>query len=213
LGATRVTGAADKFKEADMKGTATIVAAAVASLFSLSATAQTAGSEVQRDVNQQQRIEQGLKSGSLTTREASRLEAGEARIDRMEANAMKDGKLSPAEKARIQRAQNQESRDINRLENNAARGNPNSPSSQRMQADVQRNVNQERRIERGIQSGQLTNREAGKLERGQARVDRAEARAGADGRVSANEQRRIQKGENRQSKRIYREKHDAQKRR
>ena len=125
---------------------------------------------------------------------------------------MKDGKLSPAEKARIQRAQNQESRQINRLENNAARGNPNSASSQRMQADVQRNVNQERRIEQGVQSGQLTNREAGRLERGQARVDRAEARAGANGRVSANEQQRIQKAENKQSRRIYREKHDAQKR-
>jgi hypothetical protein len=195
-----------------MKARATVIAAAVAGLFSISAGAQTAGSEVQRDLNQQQRIEQGLKSGSLNTREASKLQAGESRIDRMEGNAMKDGKLSPAEKARIQRAQNQESRQINRLESNSARGNPNSASSQRMQADVQRNVNQERRIEQGVKSGQLTNREAGKLEAGQSRVDRAEARAGANGRVSANEQRRIQNAENQQSKRIYKQKHDAQKR-
>src|SRR5438309_7805579 len=195
-----------------MKTAATVIAVAVAGLFSVAASAQTAGTEVQRDVNQQQRVEQGLKSGSLNTREASQLERGEARIERMESNAAKDGTLSPAEKARIQRAQNQESRQINRLENNAARGNPNSASSQRMQADVQRNVNQERRIEQGVQSGQLTNREAGRLERGQARVDRAEARAGANGRVSANEQQRIQKAENKQSRPIYREKHDAQKR-
>ena len=195
-----------------MRATATIIAGAVAGLFSLAATAQTTGSEVQRDLNQQQRIEQGLKSGSLNTREASKLEAGESRIDRMEANAEKDGKLSPAEKARIQRAQNQESREINKLESNSAKGNPNSASSQRMQADVQRNVNQERRVEQGVKSGQLTNREVGKLEAGQARVDRAEARAGANGRVSANEQQRIQKAENKQSKRIYKEKHDAQKR-
>ena len=196
-----------------MKTAATVIAVAVAGMFSVAASAQTAGSEVQRDVNQQQRIEQGLKSGSLNTGEAAKLERGEARIDRMESNATKDGKLSPAEKARIQRAQNQESRQINRLESNTARGNPNSASSQRMQADVQRNVNQERRIEQGVQSGRLTNREAGRLERGQARVDRAEARAGADGHVGAGEQRRIQKQENWQSKRIYREKHDAQTRR
>jgi hypothetical protein len=196
-----------------MKATATIVAGAVAGLFSIAAGAQTTATEVQRDVNQQQRIEQGLKSGSLNTREASQLERGESRIDRMESNAEKDGKLSPAEKARIQRAQNQESRRINQLENNAAKGNPNSASSQRMQADVQRNVNQESRIEQGVKSGQLTNREVGNLERGQARVDRAEAHAGANGRVSANEQQRIQKAENKQSKRIYHEKHDAQKRR
>lgn len=195
-----------------MKTATTAIAAAIAGLFSITAAAQTAGSEVQRDVNQQQRIEQGLKSGSLNTREASKLEQGEARIDRMESNAMKDGKLTPAEKARIQRAQNQESRQINRLESNAATGNPNSVSSQRMQADVQRNVNQERRIEQGIQSGQLTNREAGRLERGQARVDRTEARSGANGRVGPREQQRVQKAENRQSRRIYREKHDAQKR-
>src|SRR5437879_13111023 len=125
-----------------MKTAATVIAVAVAGLFSAAASAQTAGSEVQRDVNQQQRIEQGLKSGSLTTREASQLERGEGRIDRMESNALKDGKLSPAEKARIERAQNRESRDINRLESNNRTGNPNSPSSQRMQADVQRNVNQ-----------------------------------------------------------------------
>jgi len=193
-----------------MKATGTVVAVAVGCLFSMAANAQTAGSEVQRDLNQQQRIEQGLKSGSLNTREASRLEGGEARIDRMESNAMKDGKLSPAEKARIQRAQNQESRDINRLESNAGKGNPNSASSQRMQADVQRNVNQQQRIEQGVKSGQLTNREVGKLEGGQARVDRAEARAGANGHVGKREQQGIQKAENQQSKRIYRQKHDAQ---
>jgi hypothetical protein len=196
-----------------MKAAATVIAVAVAGLFSAAASAQTAGSEVQRDVNQQRRIEQGLKSGSLNTREASQLEKGEARIEHMESNALKDGKLSPAEKARIQRAQNQESRQINRLENNAARGNPNSASSQRMQADVQRNVNQQQRIEQGIQSGQLTNREAAKLEGGQARVNRAEARAGADGKVGSNEQQRIQQAETPQSKRIYHEKHDAQTRR
>jgi hypothetical protein len=196
-----------------MKATATVVAAAVAALFSIAAGAQTTGSEVQRDVNQQRRIEQGLKSGSLNTREASKLESEQSRIDRMQSNAEKDGKLSPAEKARIQRAQNQESRDINRLESNSARGNPNSASSQRMQADVQRNINQQQRIEQGVKSGQLTNREVGKLEGGQSRVTRDEARAGANGHVSASEQQRIQRDENRQSKGIYKQKHDKQTRR
>jgi len=195
-----------------VKTAVTAVAALAASLFTMAVSAQTAGSEVQRDVNQQQRVEQGLRSGSLNTREASKLEQGEARIDRMESNAMKDGSLSPAEKARIRRAQNQESRDINRLESNAAKGNPKSASSQRMQADVQRSINQQARIEQGIKSGQLTKRETGKLEGGQSNMSRAEARAGADGHLGKGEQQRIQKAENQQSKRIYRQKHDAQKR-
>src|SRR5436853_327291 len=75
---------------------------------------------------------------------------------------------------------------------------------------VQRDVNQQQRIEQGLQSGQLTTREAGKLERGQARDSALQARAGADGNVDAREQNRIQKNENRQSRRIHREKHDAQ---
>lgn len=170
--------------------------------------AQTVGSEVQRDINQENRIEQGLNSGQLSTGEAARLERGEARIDRMESKALKDGNLSPEEAARIQRAQNQESAAINRLKHNDVTGNPNSASSQRMQADVQRNINQQNRIEQGVQSGQLTNKESSQLERGQARIDRAEARAGADGHVSAQEQGRIQHKENVQSRHIYRDKHN-----
>lgn len=174
--------------------------------------AQSVGSEVQRDINQETRVEQGLKSGQLSTGEAARLERGEARIDRMESKALKDGKLSSAEAARIQRAQNQESGAINRLKHNEVTGNPNSASSQRMQGDVQRNINQQNRIEQGVQSGQLTNREASRLERGQARVNRAEARAGADGHVNAREQARIQHRENMQSQHIFRDKHNGRQR-
>ena len=92
----------------------------------------------------------------------------------------------------------------------AATGNPQSASSQRMQADVQRNVNQEQRIENGIQNGSVTNREAAKLEHGQARVEHKEARAGRDGHVGAAEQANIQHAENHQSRRIFKQKHDAQ---
>ena len=75
---------------------------------------------------------------------------------------------------------------------------------------VQRDLNQQERIEQGVKSGSLTTREAAKLERGQARDSRLEARAGADGKVGPREQRRIQKSENRESRKIRREKHDAQ---
>src|SRR5256714_9804017 len=166
-------------KDIEMKLKLTAIAAA---LFCGSAFAQTG--TVQRDVNQQERIEQGLKSGQLTTREASRLEREEAKVERDQARALRDGTLSPAEQARLAREQNKVSRDIYREKHDAQTGDPNSASSQRMQADVQRNINQQQRIEQGVQSGSLTTREAGKLERGQANVDRREARAGADGQVS-----------------------------
>ena len=184
------------------------IAAAIGALFSGAAMAQQG--TVQRDVNQQERIEQGLKSGQLTTGEAAKLEREQSKIQRDQSRAMKDGTLSPAEKARLAREQNRASRDITRQTHDAQTGNPNSASSRRMQADVQRNANQQQRIESGVKSGQLTNRETAHLERGESRVAGREARAGADGRVGAGEQARIQKSENRESRRIKRQKHDAQ---
>jgi hypothetical protein len=61
---------------------------------------------VQRDINQKSPIEQGLKSGQLSTGEVAKLERGEARIDRMGENALKDGTLWQQEADRINRAQN-----------------------------------------------------------------------------------------------------------
>ncbi|HLX23573.1 MAG TPA: hypothetical protein VKR38_09535 [Usitatibacter sp.] len=182
----------------------------VAAFFAIgSASAQTTGTEVQRNVDQQQRIENGLQSGQLSTKETSQLEKGEQHIDKMEANANKNGGPTPQQAAAIQKAQNRESAAIYRDKHNAVTGNPNSASSQRMQADVQRNVNQQQRIENGVKSGQLTNKETGKLERGQAHVNGAEANAGANGHVGANEQKNIQARENHQSKKVYNKKHNA----
>lgn len=174
------------------------------------AQAQTAASTVQRNINQESRIEQGLQSGALNTREAAKLQREEARVNQMQAHALKDGQLTDAEKARLSTAQNKVSQDIHDAKHNGVTGNPNSASSQRMQADVQRNIHQQQRIENGVQNGSLTNREVARLERGQARVSRKEARAGVDGHVGAAEQARIQRSENRQGQRIYKEKHDAQ---
>jgi uncharacterized membrane protein YebE (DUF533 family) len=181
---------------------------AVSAALATSAFAQNTQEVIQRDVNQEKRIEQGLKSGTLTTKEAGKLEREETRINRMESKALSDGKLTDAEKRRIEQEQNKVSKDIYREKHDAQTGNPGSVSSKRMQADVQRNINQQERIEQGVKSGELTNREAGNLERGQARVDRKEARAAADGHVSGAEQRGIQNAENRQSKKIFREKHN-----
>lgn len=179
------------------------------SILGSAAFAQAVPADQQRDVNQQERIEQGLKDGQLSTKEAGRLERGQQHIDHMEAHDLKNGSISPAEQARLNAAQNRQSQAIYNDKHNAVTGNPNSASSQRMQTDVQRNVNQQQRIANGINNGSLTNREAGSLERGQAHVDRKEANAAASGHVGAGEQRNIQRSENHQSNRIYNKKHNA----
>ena len=188
-----------------MKISATL-ALLLAGSVAIPALAQTAATEVQRNTNQQQRIEQGLQSGALNTREAGQLERQQSHVDTMEKNALKDGTLSPAEQSRIQAAQNKTSAAIAADKHNAKLGNPASKSSQRMQADVQRNVNQQARIEQGVASGKLSNGQVASLERGQAHVNHAEAHAAANGHVGAVEQATVQGKENTQSARIYHKK-------
>lgn len=184
----------------------------VAGLLTAPAFAQTAATEVQRDVNQQTRIEAGLKSGQLNTTEAAKLEREQARIVKVEQGALKDGKLSKREQRKIDRMQDSASAEIYGQKHDAQTGNPNAPSNQRMQAAVQRDVNQQTRIENGIKSGELTNHEVARLEKGEARIAHKEAAAARDGHVGKAEQRQIQHAESRESKRIYRQKHDRQQR-
>ncbi len=182
----------------------------LAGLLTDSVFAQSVSGDVQRNVNQQARIEDGLKTGQLTTKEAGKLEREEAAVAREEHKALKDGKLNQQEKSKLTRMQDKASADIYAEKHDAQVGNPKSVSSKRMQADVQRNVNQQQRVENGIKSGELTNHEVAKLEKGQARVDHKEALAAKNGHVGAAEQRNIQHAENHRSKKIHKEKTDDQ---
>lgn len=65
-------------------------------------------------------------------------------------------------------------------------------------------------MERGVASGQLTNRETRRLERQQARVAKAETVAKSDGNVSHAERRHLARTQNHGSREIARENHDAQ---
>lgn len=72
----------------------------------------------QRQINQQNRIDQGVQTGSLTPAEAARLERGQARIQNMEDQAKADGVVTPGERQRIQKAQNAQSRQIAKNKHN-----------------------------------------------------------------------------------------------
>ncbi len=68
----------------------------------------------QRQMNQEQRIDQGIAGGQLNRQEATRLDRQQDRIDRMEDRAKADGVMTRKERARIGAAQNRASRDIAR---------------------------------------------------------------------------------------------------
>lgn len=100
--------------------------AGTALLLTLTAGAQAApwGSRYdnidRRQYNQQQRIQDGIRSGRLTPREARDLERREAAL-RYQENMMRRNGLNPMERARLQREQDQLSRDISRQLNDRQR--------------------------------------------------------------------------------------------
>ncbi len=70
---------------------------------------------------------------------------------------------------------------------------------------------QQARIDQGVASGQLNQKETARLEKGQARVNQAEANAKADGTVMRSEWKKLDRMQDKQSRRIKHQKHDAQK--
>lgn len=74
----------------------------------------------------------------------------------------------------------------------------------------QRQYNQDQRIERGYQRGDITPREARRLELEQRRIDRMQRRAMADGRMTRRERREIEVAQNRLNRMIRHERRDAQ---
>lgn len=73
-----------------------------------------------------------------------------------------------------------------------------------------REVRQENRINRGAESGELTRHESQRLERGQNKIDRYQQKAVADGELSAKEKIKLERMQDRQSRKIYIQKHDHQ---
>lgn len=71
-----------------------------------------------------------------------------------------------------------------------------------------RQQNQAKRIYHGVANGSLTYRETGQLVRGHARIKVQERRYKRDGVVTRRERRNLHRAQNRQSRRIYRRKHN-----
>ena len=167
----------------------------------------------QRMQNQEQRIDQGVKSGALTPKETGRLEAEQAKIRQTEQRMKSDGQLTPNERQKLNNMQDRSSQQIYNQKHDAqtanvgqggAGVNVNDPNIQ------QRMQNQERRIQQGVNSGALTPKEAGKLEAREAKIKQDEARMKSDGQLTAKERKKLNKELDNASDRIYKQKHDRQ---
>ena len=96
-----------------LKTAVVAVAAAFAVLPALAQTTSTPRVD-QRQVNQERRIQEGVRSGQLTDKEAARLEKGQARVQKAEDKAVADGKVTARERAHLEKMQDRQSRHIAR---------------------------------------------------------------------------------------------------
>ena len=70
--------------------------------------------------------------------------------------------------------------------------------------------NQQKRIDQGVASGQLTAKETQRLDKRDAKLAANTAAAKADGTVTKAERRKLRREAERNSKAIYKQKHDKQ---
>lgn len=73
----------------------------------------------------------------------------------------------------------------------------------------QRQENQQKRIDNGVKSGALTAKETNNLDKREAKLEADKEAAKADGKVTAKERKKLKREENRDSKAIYKKKHNA----
>jgi opacity protein-like surface antigen len=72
-----------------------------------------------------------------------------------------------------------------------------------------RAADQQKRIDAGVASGQLTAKETNNLDKREAKLNTDITAAKADGKVTAAERAKLTKEENRNSKKIFKKKHNA----
>jgi uncharacterized membrane protein YebE (DUF533 family) len=99
---------------------AALAVAGLAAAFGAAAQTQTSGAD-QRQANQQARIDQGKATGALSKREATRVQAGQAKVAGMKQAAAADGRVTRAERQAIQKEQNKQSRRIYRQKHDGNR--------------------------------------------------------------------------------------------
>ncbi len=181
---------------------------ALAQTTSTTPSAPTAQTIQQRKENQQDRISQGVQSGELTAGETKNLETKEADINKEEHQMANEngGKLTTADKEKITQQQNQLSKQIYRDKHNAAEQNPDPKSEV-----GKREENQQDRIAQGVKSGQLTAGEAAHLENNEQKINQEVKadRAANGGKLTSQERKQVNQQLNRESKQIYRAKHNG----
>ena len=84
------------------------------------------------------------------------------------------------------------------------------PAQERTPSINRREHRQKERLTQGVQSGELTHKEAKGLAKEQAKIHAEERVAKSDGKVTKAERAKIQHDQNKANRHLKRQKHDAQ---
>jgi hypothetical protein len=160
-----------------------------------------------RQQHQRDRIQQGVRSGELTRREAGRLAHEQRDIGRLEREYKADGAVTGVERRDLHHEQNQASRHIYEQRHDA-QDRPGAPT--RDPGVNQRQANQTGRIAQGVASGELTRPETQELRAERRDIRQLEQDYRSDGGLTRNEREDLHQQLNQQSREIYEEKHDEE---
>lgn len=157
--------------------------------------------------SQNARIRRGVATGQLTGGEAARLRADQRQDARRFQRLSQDG-LTAGERARLARDRAHDSRQIFRQKHDGQTAGGQTAGGQNMSLGA-RDARQDGRIERGTQTGALTEREAAFLQQRDARIAALDAKLRENG-LTPQERLRLQHQRDVLSRQIYNQAHDNQ---
>ena len=160
-----------------------------------------------RRFNQQGRIANGISSGRLTAGETRNLETKEAGLNKEihQDRAANGGHLTGAERQQVNGQQNQLSKQIYNDKHNA-----NNAKYGNNEVGARRDL-QQQRIANGVASGQMSASEAANAEKTEQKINKQDFtdRKANGGPLTPAEKKSINQQQNKASRQIYNEKHNA----
>lgn len=133
------------------------------------------------------RIQQGMQSGHITPSEAQMLLRRDREIEVREARFKSDGRATPQERQQLRADVAELSAEVERMMANrdVVRQGSSTPGIDNMQSDIGQ------RIDEGLRSGRISQREARMLRRQNRAIERHEAAYKSDGVVTQQERRQL----------------------
>lgn len=131
------------------------------------------------------RIQQGIASGHITQQEAQVLSQRERELRFREVRMKRDGDASPQEREQLRRDLEDMRNEVERKMNNPRMSGRHTPGIDNLEERVSR------RIDQGVRSGRITQREARQLQRRERDLAQLEQRLRADGRLTPGERHKV----------------------